>query len=36
MKVNCNKVLTADNFDVEYSSWKGRVLTVMGDYIKVS
>jgi len=36
MKVTCDKVLTVDDFDVEYSSWKGRVLTVMGDYIKVS
>ena len=36
MKVHCDKVLTTDDFDVEYASWKGRTLTVMGDYIKVS
>lgn len=36
MKINCDKVLTIDNFDVAYASWKGRTLTVMGDYIKVS
>ncbi len=36
MKVYCDKVLTTDDFDVEYASWKGRTLTVMGDYIKVS
>ena len=35
MKVNCDKVLTADDFDVTYASWKGRTLTVMGDCIKV-
>ena len=35
MKINCDKVLTIDNFDVAYASWKGRTLTVMGDYIKV-
>lgn len=36
MKINCDKVLTTDNFEVEYASWKGRTLTVMGDYIKVN
>ena len=36
MKVHCDKVLTTDDFDAEYASWKGRTLTVMGDYIKVS
>jgi len=36
MKLNCDKVLTIDNFEEHYASWKGRVLTVMGDYIKVS
>ncbi len=36
MKVKCDKVLTVDNFDADsYSTWKGRILTVMGDYIKV-
>ena len=36
MKVHCDKVMTIDDFDVAYASWKGRTLTVMGDYIKVS
>jgi len=36
MKVNCDKVLTVDDFDVTFASWKGRTLTVMGDYIKVN
>lgn len=27
--------MTVDDFDVSYASWKGRTLTVMGDYIKV-
>lgn len=36
MKINCDKVLTVDNFDDAYSSWEGRVLTIMDDYIKVS
>ena len=36
MKVNCDKVLTIDDFSESYSSWKGRVLTIMGEYIKVS
>ncbi len=36
MKINCDRVLTIDDFDESYSSWKGRVLTIMGEYIKVS
>lgn len=36
MRLNCDIVLTIDNFEEQYASWKGRVLTVMGDYIKVS
>ena len=36
MKIACDKVLTIDNFDETYSSWKGRSLTIMGDQIKVS
>ena len=36
MKINCDIVLTIDNFEEKYSSWKGRVMTVMGEYIKVS
>lgn len=36
MKINCDKVMTIDNFDEAYASWKGRTMTVMGDYIKVS
>ncbi len=36
MKINCDKVITVDDFDADYVSWKGRSLTVMGDYIKVN
>lgn len=36
MKINCDRILTIDDFDESYSSWKGRVLTIMGEYIKVS
>lgn len=36
MKRQCDKVLTADNFPEEYSSWRGRSLTIMDDQIKVS
>lgn len=36
MKINCDKVLTTDDFDETYSSWQGRSLTVMGEKIKVS
>ena len=34
MKVHCDKVLTTEDFDAEYASWKGRTLTVLGDDIK--
>lgn len=36
MKKHCDKVFTSDNFDESYSSWKGRSMTIMDDYIKVS
>ena len=36
MKIECDIVLTADQFDDRYAQWKERSLTVMGDYIKVS
>lgn len=36
MKKQCDKVLTIDDFSEEYSSWKGRSLTVMDEQIKVS
>jgi len=36
MKIECDKVMTIDDFDESFSSWKGRVLTIMGEYIKVS
>ena len=36
MKKQCDKVLTIDDYSEEYSSWKGRSLTVMDDQIKVS
>lgn len=36
MKIECDKVLTIDDFDELYSTWHGRTLTVMGEYIKVS
>lgn len=36
MKVECDKVLTIDDFDESYALWKGRTITVMGEYIKVS
>jgi hypothetical protein len=36
MKVECDKVLTIDDFEESYASWKGRTITVMGEYIKVS
>lgn len=36
MKIQCDKVLTVDDFSEEYASWKGRSLTIMDDQIKVS
>ena len=36
MRIECDKVLTIDDFDELYSTWHGRTLTVMGEYIKVS
>ena len=36
MKIQCNKVLTVDDFSEEYAFWKGRSLTIMNDQIKVS
>ena len=35
MKIECDVVITADQFDERYAHWKERTLTVMGDYIKV-
>lgn len=35
MKIECDVVLTVDQFDERYAQWKERSLTVMGDYIKV-
>lgn len=36
MRKNCDKVLTIDDFDEEYSSWKGRSITIMGEKMKVA
>ena len=36
MKIQCDKVLTVDDFSEEYAFWKGRSLTIMNDQIKVS
>ena len=36
MKIQCDKVLTVDDFSEEYATWKGRSLTIMDDQIKVS
>ena len=36
MRIECDKVITTDDFDEKYSMWQGRTLTVMGEYIKVS
>ena len=36
MKIDCDKVLTIDDFDESYATWKGRTMTVMGEYIKVT
>lgn len=35
MRIECDKVLTIDDFDELYSTWHGRTLTVMGEYIKL-
>ena len=35
MKIECDIVLTADQFDDRYAQWQERSLTVMGDCIKV-
>ncbi len=29
-------MLTVEDFDAAYASWKGKTLTVMGNYIKIN